>query len=368
MRYIWQQADWPNFSFDLSGMAADLKQYQRRLGSLEGMAVGLDSCSEADAVLEIMVQEAISSAGIEGEFYSRADVASSIRNNLGLNNPQASVKNKNAAGISELMTAVRESWFELISEPMLLNWHRLLLANAPRNISVGAWRTHSESMQILSGAIGKEKVHFEAPPSAAVPAEMAAWVTWFNITAPDSTRPIEHAPLRAALAHLYFESIHPFEDGNGRLGRAVAEKALAQDAGRPLLFSLSKAIHQHRSDYYAALQQAQQGNEVTEWIEWFLQMLLLAQQGAAEQIAFTLRKTRYLDQHRPQINSRQEKALLRMLAEGPGGFAGGMTAKKYRAITRAAPATSTRDLAKLVEIGALESTGAGRGRSYNVAF
>jgi len=172
--------------------------------------------------------------------------------------------------------------------------------------------------------------------------------------------------VRSAVAHLYFESIHPFEDGDGRMGRALSEKALSQGRGRPALLSLSRAIEAKRTDYYDALQQAQQTNEITSWIIWFAKIALEAQVQAEEHIDFTLRKTRLLDRFRGRLNERQTQILRRMLEEGPKGFEGGMSAKKYMSITGAPKATATRDLQDLTKKGIFVPTGSGRSTHYQI--
>jgi Fic family protein len=221
-------------------------------------------------------------------------------------------------------------------------------------------------MQVVSGAVGHERVHFEAPPSSRIPEEMARFIRWFNDTAPGGSAEIRKAPVRSAVAHLYFESIHPFEDGNGRIGRALSEKALSQGLGRPALLSLSRVIEAQRKDYYGALKDGQQSNEITLWITWFVHLVLEAQIQAEEQIDFTLKKTRLFDRFRDQLNERQLKILRRILEEGPGGFEGGMSAKKYMTITGTSKATATRDLQDLADKGIFVPTGGGRSTHYKI--
>jgi Fic family protein len=224
-------------------------------------------------------------------------------------------------------------------------------------------------MQIISGAIGKPRIHFEAPPARRVPAEMKRFVAWFNRTAPGGAKPLP-ALARAGAAHLYFESIHPFEDGNGRIGRAIAEKALTQAAheisDEPVLLSLSATILAHRGDYYRALERANKNNEITVWLAWFAGIALEAQQRTIASVDFLIEKTRLIDSLRGEINDRQHKALLRMLREGPEGFKGGLSASNYAKITGASPATTTRDLIDLVARGALIRTGELRHARYHL--
>ena len=214
-------------------------------------------------------------------------------------------------------------------------------------------------MQVVSGLVGKTKVHFEVPPSPRVPNEMNAFIRWFNSTGPGGKQAIKLAAVRAAIAHLYFESIHPFEDGNGRIGRALSEKALSQGLGYPALLSLSKSIEANRKKYYDALKAAQRANEISDWIAYFVHTVLEAQTDAENQIDFVLKKTKFFDHFASQLDERQTKVIRRMLEEGPQGFAGGMNATKYIGITGVSKATATRDLQHLQDIGILRRVGSG---------
>ena len=231
-----------------------------------------------------------------------------------------------------------------------------------KGIQIGQWRSHEEPMQIVSGAIGRENVHFEAPPSNTVSSEMNDFIVWFNESQSSIKKPI----IRSAIAHLYFESIHPFEDGNGRIGRAVAEKALSQSIGRPVLFSLSKSIESNKNNYYDALKAAQRSNEITDWINYFVRTVLDAQIDAEQEIEFTLKKTKFFDGHKDELNERQQKVVRRMLEEGHQGFEGGMNARKYVSLTSASKATATRDLQDLVEKGIFKPIGGGRSTRYEI--
>ena len=256
-----------------------------------------------------------------------------------------------------------------LGRPTLFRWHAQVMNGSEEVRDVGRWRTSPEPMQVISGPYGRRKVHFEAPPSARVPDEMAAFVRWFNRTGPGGASPLP-ALARAGIAHLYFECIHPFEDGNGRIGRAVAEKALAQAFGQPAMVGLAQAVYAHQKAYYAALEAANKRNEVTGWLTWFAEIALEAQARTLAHIEFLLAKTRLLDGLRGRLNPRQEKAVLRMLREGPdtvtGGFAGGMSAGKYATITDAAPATATRDLGELVQLGAFLRAGERKHTRYTL--
>lgn len=365
MAYNWQQADWPDFRYKSKQLEQLLLKFLENTAHVNGMVSAMPEHSQVEAMLNMMVSEAIKTSEIEGEFLSRRDVVSSIRNNLGLNKKQDKIKDKKAEGAGKLMVAVRNEYTEALSEPMLCNWHKMLMADA-KGINTGAWRKDAAPMQVISGAIGKEKVHFEAPPSVAVAKEMSRFIRWFNNTAPGRVNEIKSGPIRAAIAHLYFESIHPFEDGNGRIGRAIAEKALAQTIGRPLLLSLSLAIEGNKKAYYEALEHAQRSNEITKWLMYFVTALIEAQEQAHKLIAFTLQKTKFFDKYLPVLNERQLKAINKMLNEGPKGFDGGMTAQKYISITKTSKATATRDLQLLHDIGVLTAVGAGRSTHYHL--
>ena len=364
--YNWQQKDWPLFHFSLESVEDELLAFAEKLGRVSGIVESLPEETRQETIVDMILAEAIKTSEIEGEYPSRKDILSSIRRNLGLHHSPDLIKDKSAAGLGELMIDVRSSFKESLTEQKLIDWHKMLMG-ANKSITVGAWRSHEEPMQVVSGAVGKEKIHFEAPPSSQVPKEMKAFIKWFNDTSPGGKLEIKKAPVRSAIAHLYFETIHPFEDGNGRIGRAIAEKALSQTIGRPVVLSLSRAIESKKSDYYASLEKAQRSNEITSWVEYFVKTLLAAQTEAEAQIEFTLKKTKFFDHFKNQLNERQLLAIKRMLEEGIKSFEGGMNARKYMSITKTSKATATRDMQQLVEIGAFIPTGkGGRSTSYQV--
>jgi len=361
MRYNWQQKDWPNFQYQTTDIEAMLFDFAQRTGRISGVLDGLSETEQTEAIINLMVSEAIKTSEIEGEYLSRNDVMSSIQRNLGLNPELPLTSDKKAEGVAELMLAVRNGYLQPLTSQMLFGWHNMLMKGNIQ-IQVGQWRTHLEPMQIVSGAIGKELVHFEAPPSKKVSIEMDGFIKWFNFSQEEIKKPI----VRAAIAHLYFETIHPFEDGNGRIGRAVAEKALSQSIGRPVLFSLSKSIEGNKKAYYNALQRAQRSNEITDWISYFVQTVLNAQMDAEHEIEFTLKKTKFFDQHKDKFNKRQQKVVRRMLEEGHQGFEGGMNASKYVSLAKTSKATATRDLQDLVEKGIFNPIGGGRSTRYEI--
>jgi Fic family protein len=240
----------------------------------------------------------------------------------------------------------------------------LMLGN--KYIRIGKYRSHIEPMQVISGAVGKEEIHFEAPPSANVPKEMDAFIIWFNETTLNGKKPIKNLLIRSAIAHLYFETIHPFEDGNGRIGRVIAEKALAQGLNRPILMSLSTIIEADKKGYYESLKKAQLTNDVTEWINYFIDVIFKAQEQFIKTIHFTMKKTKFFDKNQTQLNEAQTKVLYRMLQDGEDKFEGGMNATKYQSISKVSKPTATRHLQDLVAKGILISEQGGRSTQYQV--
>lgn len=367
MKYNWQQEDWTNFSYDLKAIEDNLYAFAKKTGRIQGIIKALPSKHHTQTLIEILVSEAIKTSEIEGEYLSRKDVMSSIRNNLNLNTPYEDVKDDRAKGIGVLVTDIQNTFLQPLTEKELFEWHKQLLLH-DKNIKIGAWRTHEEPMQVISGAMGKQKIHFEAPHSNNVPKEMAQFIKWFNDTAPKGLKFIKHAPIRSAIAHLYFESIHPFEDGNGRIGRAIAEKALLQTVGSPLLLSLSTSIEENKNLYYEALEKGQRSNKIDQWLIYFTSLIIDALDKSELLIDFTLKKVRLFDEFKKKLNERQLKVIKRILKEGVNGFEGGMTAKKYIGITKTSKPTATRDLQNLLELGVFKVYGKGRNTSYKINF
>ena len=367
MTYNWQQKNWTNFSYDISKLEERLYTFVEKLGYINGTLKAIPKEAHIQTTIEILVAEAIKTSEIEGEYLSRKDIVSSIRNNLGLNITLKLVKDKQAQGMATLITDVQNTYAEALTKEKLFDWHKMIFPDV-KTMNVGSWRSHKEPMQVVSGRIDKPTVHFEAPPSDRVDLEMEQFIRWFNKTAPGGANEIKHAPVRSAISHLYFESIHPFEDGNGRVGRAIAEKALSQTIGYPLLLSLSASIEAKKENYYNALKEGQSSNEITSWLEYFIDVILEAQDASEALIDFTLKKTTLFDRYQSQLNERQLKVVKRMLQEGPKGFEGGMTAKKYIGITKTSKPTATRDLQKLLELGVFRVESGGRSTSYHINF
>ena len=241
-----------------------------------------------------------------------------------------------------------------------------MLMNGRRDLmDTGRYRTHADPMQIVSGVLHAPRVHFEAPPSDTIPKEMMQFINWFNATSPGGARALP-AITRAGIAHLWFESLHRFEDGNGRIGRAIAKKAMAQSPEGPTLTALAETINRHRKYYYAEMQLASQSNAIDKWLAWFADIVLEAQERTLTRVRFLIRKTRLLDHLKERINARQEKALLRMMSEGQDGLRGGLSAGNYQTMADTPTATATRDLAALVGLSALTRIGERRYTRYHL--
>jgi Fic family protein len=265
------------------------------------------------------------------------------------------------------MVDLYEHYDTPLCDETLYSWHRMLLEGTEDISVIGGYRTHDDPMQVVSGPSYKRVVHFEAPPSERMPEEMASFLDWLANTAPTGSAPLP-ALTRAGIAHLYFVCIHPFEDGNGRIGRAIAEKSLAENLGHPTLIALAYTIAHKRKDYYAALEHNNQDLEITEWLDYFCRTILDAQTNTIKRIDFFVAKAKFYERHCNHLNERQSKVIARLFEEGIDGFKGGLSADNYITITKASRATTTRDLQDLVEKGALTRTGELRYTRYSLAI
>ncbi len=294
----------------------------------------------------------------------RDSVQSSIRRHLGLKTDRRAEPAE--AGIAEMMVDLYRNLASPLDHETLFAWHRMVM-NGRRDLAdIGCYRRHDDPMQIVSGPTHKPKIHFEAPPSDRMAAEMERFLAWFHDTMPSGPTPLP-AITRAGISHIWFESLHPFEDGNGRIGRALVEKALAQGLSTPALTAVAGTLLKRRKAYYNALEAASQDLDIMDWLIWFADAVLEAQQQSLIWIRFILDKTRWLRELRGRLNARQEKAVLRIFDAGPGGFLGGLSARNYMSITGATSATATRDLAALVALGVLRRTGERKATRYYLA-
>ena len=364
MTWNWQHPDWPNFIYDTESMMSLESRFLQSSGEVIGAVRHFNEDESSLLRIELLSEEAIKTSAIEGEVLDRASVQSSLRRQFGLDTDNRPVRPQER-GIAEMMVDVYKGWSDALHHQELFNWHSMLMAGNRYIETIGAYRRHGDAMQIVSGHPDKSTIHFEAPPSIRVAEEMELYVDWFNRSGPKGEAPIP-ALTRAAIGHLYFESIHPFEDGNGRIGRALAEKSLAQNIGQPSLISLAHTIELDRKAYYSELERHQQKIDITEWVIYFSEAILEAQRATIERIAFFIRKTKFYDRFRGRLNERQEKAIARIFREGVGGFEGGLSAENYISITATSRPTATRDLQQLVEIGALTRTGERRYTRYDL--
>lgn len=364
MAWNWQVPGWPDFQYDDAELAPLEQRFLLSSGEVLGAVQHVNSAERDQLRIDLLSDEAMKTSAIEGEMLDRRSVQSSLRRHLGLE-PDNYPNKPREQGVAEMMVDVYSTYAEPLTHETLFRWHEMLLSFDKRLEAIGSYRQHEDAMQIVSGRVDRPVVHFEAPPSAQVPDEMERYVDWFNRTEPDVEKPLL-ALTRAGLSHLYFESIHPFEDGNGRLGRALAEKSLAQNIGQPSLIALAFTIERKRKDYYDQLERHQKTLDVTPWLVWFAEAVLEAQQVTLDRVGFFIAKAHFHDRYREALNDRQAKVIERMFREGPDGFKGGLSAENYISISGKSRATATRDLQQLVELGALTRTGERRYTRYRL--
>lgn len=366
MAWNWQHKSWPQFVYS----AEDFKEYELKFFENAGMLYGslqhVDEDEQHALKVNLISDEAYKTSEIEGEILNRDSIHSSIRRQLGLQVDHRRVEPAER-GIAEMMVDLYRNYDTPLDKKRLCLWHKML-TNGRRDLEdIGRYRTHDDPMQIVSGPIGKSIVNFEAPPSKDVAYQMKAYIEWFNNS--NKGRANELAPLvRSAIAHLYFESIHPFEDGNGRIGRAISEKCLSQSLGKPTLIALSHTIQNDKKSYYEALEKNNRDLDIADWITYFCEMVLDAQAFTQKTINFVIKKGKFYERFSNQLNERQAKVVERIFEEGFRGFDGGLSSKNYQSISSAPSATATRDLTRLVEIGAFIKTGELKGTRYYLNF
>ena len=355
MRWIWQLPHWPLFVYDSKKVAALESHFLQGAGGFFAVVKHLEEDAQKRLVIEVLSLEGTKSADIEGEVLKRESVQSSIKKHFGLTDTFPIERKEE--GMGALMWQVYSTYDQTLTHEMLAGWNYLLMPELEKG-----YRTHDEPMQIVSGRLDRQIVYYEAPPSKEVLFEMERFVQWFN----DSKK--LPSLVRAALVHLYFECIHPFEDGNGRIGRVLVEKALSQSLGQATLISISSVIAKRKKGYYKALAACNRTLEIDSWIHFFAEVILEAQEESLKLVHFLIGKTNMLLRLEGKLNTRQEKVLLRLFAEGPKGFSGGLSAENYIAITKTSRATATRDLADLVEKKALYKTGTLRHTRYRLCL
>src|SRR5882724_11033909 len=318
MSWNWEKPDWPNFTYNSKALEPLERQFLLRSGEFIGAFRHVGPEDQDTLKIELIGDEAVKTSEIEGEILNRDSVQSSLRHQLGLGAEGPGITPAER-GIAKMMVDLYRSFAGALTDKTMLDWHRVLLSGDTSIQVIGGYRTRADAMQVVSGPIHKRKMHFEAPPSSHVPDEMKQFVTWFNDTAPGGKTPLP--PLtRAGIAHLYFVCVHPFEDGNGRIGRALAEKSLAQNLGQPSLIALAYTIERKRKDYYAALERNNKDTAITGWMKYFANTILEAQNNTIKRVDFYVAKAKLYEKLRGQLNERQEKVLARMFKEGIDGF------------------------------------------------
>lgn len=362
--YIHERSDWPRFRWDQDGLANQLAAVRHRQGRLIGRMEGLGFRLREEAVLNTLTQDVLKSSEIEGEILDSDQVRSSLARRLGLDIRALTPADRHVEGVVEMMLDATQKYRDPLTEERLFGWHAALFPtgrSGMHRIRVEAWRDDSTGpMQVVSGPIGKEHVHFQAPTADQLPKEMSLFLDWFN--GPSSTDPV----LKAAQAHLWFVTIHPFDDGNGRIARAIADLMLVRSEQSPKRFySMSAQIRQVRNDYFAILEQTQKGSlDITPWMGWFLGCLDRAFDGAEAILAGVLKKARFWEAHAGEpFNDRQQKVLNRLL----DGFEGKLTSSKWAKLAKCSQDTAHRDIVDLVKWGILAKDAAG-GRSTSYSF
>ncbi|RGP53295.1 Fic family protein [Pseudomonas abyssi] len=369
VEWIWQRPEWPAFTWQADALAAPLRACVQAQGTLLGMAGAVDRADELLGQLDTLLQNIITSSAIEGETLNVASVRSSLARRLGLE--PDSKPSPRSEGAAELLLDATRNIDRPLTLERLFGWHRQLFPDEALPLysamHVGELRG-DEPMQVVSGRLDRPRVHFEAPPRAGLEAQLERFVQWFADSRADSQLdPL----LRAGIAHFWFVTLHPFDDGNGRLTRAITDLALAQADGQAIrLYAMSASILDDRSGYYRVLEASQKGGlDITEWLQWFLATLLDSLRQAIARIDRLLTKARFWQHHRNDgLSAEQTKVLNRLLDGGERGFADGISASQYQAVAKVSKATATRHLADLLEKGCIEKLpGGGRSTRYRIS-
>jgi Fic family protein len=366
-QWIWQKPGWPEFCWDMERLAQPLGLARRAQGEVSGLARLLDTDNDLSAQLEVLTMEGTATSAIEGERFDPNALRSSLARRLGLPSAKLPSAPRSVEGLVDVLLDATQDLATPLTLDRLCGWQAALFPTGRSGLAkirVGELRGNAP-MQIISGPVGRRRVHFEAPSRGALNREMKLFLVWFN--APPKGL---DGLLRAGIAHAWFEILHPFEDGNGRVGRALLDRALAQDEARPArLYSLSARFMAVRDDYYGALERLSTHSlDATDWLQWFLEQVAAACRSSEQTVQRVLYKARFWMRHgQARINDRQRKAINLMLDAGSPGFIGGMTNRKYAHLNHVSPATAQRDLAELSQLGVLRPAGDGRGARYDLA-
>lgn len=360
--YIHQRKDWTKFTWDAEVITPLLGAVRHKQGKILGVMQGLGFRLQEETVLKTLTLDVMKSSEIEGDLLNPEQVRSSIARRLGIEIAGAVPAERNVEGIVEMLLDATQRFDETLTEARLFGWHGALFPTGRSGmyeIKTAAWR--DDAMQVTSGPMGKEKVHFEAPSADKIQAEMNAFLDWFNTN--QDSEPV----LKAAFAHLWFVTIHPFEDGNGRIARAITDMQLSRaDQSKQRFYSMSAQIQADRNTYYEILESTQKGDlDITPWLEWFLTCLLHSMAQTDETISLTVKRAQFWETYRTtEFNTRQQKILQLLLDD----FFGKLTVSKYAKITKVSTDTSLRDIQDLMSKGIIEQEGSGRSTSYNLVL
>jgi Fic family protein len=372
-QWIWQQPDWPDFNWQTERLAGVLRECVQAQGQLMGMAGSISHALGAQTELDALLQNIVTSSAIEGEQLNVGSVRSSLARRLGLELVDGASVSPRSEGLAQLMFDATRRFAEPLTCARLLEWHRWLFPDQENDLNaramhVGALRG-DEPMQVVSGRIDRPTVHFEAPPREGLERQLEQFLDWFEA----SRNQVALDPLlRAGIAHFWFVTLHPFDDGNGRLTRTITDLALAQGEAQAIRFyAMSASILEDRSGYYRILESSQNATlDITEWLDWFLQTLLRSLRQAITRIDSVLGKTRFWQAHREsELSVEQVKVLNRLLDGGDRGFEQGISAGQYKAVAKVSKATATRHLAELLDKGCLQRLpGGGRSTRYRINY
>ena len=371
-QYIWQQPSWPEFRWDNAALLKLLGICRFQQGSLLTQMEDLGFDVRQQARAEVLIEEALKTAEIEGERLDPKAVRSSVAQRLGL--PTAgmvSTKNQQADGVVQILLDATQNFKQALTPERLFGWHAALFPtgySGLHKIQVASWRDDRNGpMRVVSGPIGRELIHYEAPPAEGLEKEMDRFFCWW-----EESRKEMDGLLRASLSHLWFVVVHPFDDGNGRVARALTEMALAQDENLSTrYYSLSSQIMAEREDYYRVLERTNIGEcDLTDWMKWFLECMSRSILSSNKLLSNVMLKARFWKHYaQTKLKERQSKVINRLLDVGPGGFEGGLTNRKYAGMTHVSRATAQRELADLVQKGILRpNPGGGRSTSYDLCW
>ena len=370
IEYIWQYPVWPQFYWDDKALLQPLGQCRFLQGGLLARMEDFDLEVRQQARAEVLIEEALKTSEIEGEYLDVKAVRSSVARRLGLATAGlVVVKNQHADGVVDILLDATQGDDKSLNCERLFGWHAALFPtgySGLHKICVACWRDDlSGPMQVVSGAIGREKIHYQAPPASQINSEIESFLGWWDTSSNELD-----GLLRAAIAHLWFVAIHPFEDGNGRIARTITEMALAQDEKNDTrYYSLSSQIMAERESYYAVLDHTNRGDgDITQWLVWFFECLSRSIQSSDQLLNKVLQKSRFWVRHaQTELNDRQCKVINRLLDAGVDGFEGGLTNRKYAGIAHVSRATAQRELADLVQKKVLSiNLGGGRSTSYRL--